>query len=162
MAMKTVLTASLTMLLVASAAFADDTRDADFLADVINLRLETQRTGVEEPWLNPATGSSGIIEILGTDDSDPDKPCRTYRRTTERPGEPTLIVEGHACRIGVRLWQRNETAISTLPGSGAPARTTPTPVVEREPPVPAPLIPPPQRKPDPNVFYASIPTPSVY
>ena len=159
MAMKTILTASLAAVLIATGALADDSRDADYLADVINQRLETQRTGVEVPWLNPATGSSGVIVIVRTDDSDSERPCRDYRRTTVRPGEPTLIVEGSACRVGQMLWQRTETAVSSIP---EPDSAPSTPVVEREPPVPAPLIPPPQRKPDPNVFYASIPTPSVY
>lgn len=159
MAMKTVLTASLAVVLIATGGLADDSRDADYLADVINQRLETQRMGVEVPWLNPTTGSSGMIVILQTDNSDPNLPCRTYLRTTERPGEPTLMVEGTACRVGERLWQRNETSITAVPG---PDAAPPAPVAEREPPVPAPLIPPPQRKPDPNVFYASIPTPSVY
>ncbi len=159
MAMKTVLTALLAAVLIATGALADDSRDADYLADVINQRLETQREGVEVPWLNPVTGSSGIILIVRTDESDPNLPCRDYRRTTVRPGEPTTMVEGTACRVGERLWQRNETSIAVLPG---PDAAPPTPVVEREPPVPAPLIPPPQRKPDPNVFYASMPTPSVY
>lgn len=143
--------------LIAGYAFADDRRDAAYLANVVNMRLETQRTGVEAAWLNPDTGSRGTITILENDDSDPQKPCRTYRRTTERPGEPTIVVEGRACRIEPGLWQRTEGLAST------PTAASPAPAVARtEPPEPPPLIPPPPLKPDPNVFYASVPTPSDY
>ena len=154
------LAVSLAALLIAGYALADDTRDADFLADVMNLRLETHRSGVDSAWANPFTGSKGVITILDVDDSDPDRPCRNYVRTTERPGEPTIVVEGRACRIEDGLWQRNETQMSTLTATGT--GSAPLESARAVPPEPPPQIPPPAHKPDPNVFFASVPTPSVY
>ena len=153
------LAVSLTVVLIAAGASADDASDTDYLADVMNQRLETQRNGVEVPWLNPSTGNGGIVVILRTDDSDPQRPCRTYRRTTERPSEPTVVVEGNACRIAPLLWQRSEAPVPLrLDPDPAPPATR----ADREPPAPPPQFPPPPHKPDPDVFYASIPTPSVY
>ena len=154
--MKKGLGLSIAAVLLALSAYADDARDVDYLADVINQRLETQRSGVEVPWLNPATGNRGIIIITGTDMHDPAQPCRTYRRTTERLGGATSVVEGRACRIGEGLWQRTESAASAVPGAD------PAPVARAEPEEPPPVFPPPGRKPDPDVFFASVPTPSVY
>lgn len=147
--------------MVAAAVPAEGASDVDYLADVINQRLETQRTGAEVPWLNPSTGSGGDFVILRTDDSDPEQPCRTYRRTTERPGEPTIVVEGNACRIGPALWQWTETAVPSGPGPN-PAPAPPAARADREPALPPFEVPLPPRKPDPDVFYASTPTPSVY
>ncbi len=158
MAMRTGIALSLAAIAFASSAFADDARDVDYLADVINQRLETQRSGVEVPWMNPATGNRGIIIITGTDMRDPSEPCRTYRRTTERLSGDTTVVEGRACRVGDGLWQRTESAASATP-SPDPA---PVARAEPEPVEPPPLIPPPGRKPDPDIFFASVPTPSVY
>ncbi len=144
--------------LFASFAHADDAGDVDYLSDVINQRLETQKTGVDVPWWNPETGNRGVITITGTDMRDPAQPCRTYRRTTERLGGPTTIVQGRACRIGEGLWQRTESAAVAAPGPD------PAPVAraDPEPTEPPPVIPPPGHKPDPDVFFASVPTPSVY
>ena len=62
--MRTGMALSLAAIVFASSAFADDALDVDYLADVINQRLETQRSGVEVPWMNPATGNRGIIEDI--------------------------------------------------------------------------------------------------
>ena len=157
-AMKKGLAGAFAAVLIAMAAHADDARDVGHLNDVMNQRLENQRAGVEVEWLNPFTGNRGTIIILGTDMTDPELPCRTYRRTTERLGAAPLVVEGRACRVEPGLWQRNESAVSAGSGAGdSPvARARPEP---REPP---PEIPPPGRKPDPDIFFASVPTPSDY
>ena len=156
LAMKKGVAVSFAAVLFATAAHAVDARDVDYLADVMNMHLETQRTGVTEPWLNPSTGNQGNITILTTDDSDSEYPCRTYRLTTEIPGQPTTVVEGSACRVALRLWERTEVAASVGPSRDPePARLT-------EPVEPPPEIPPPGRKPDPDIFFASVPTPSDY
>lgn len=153
-AMKKGLAGAFAAALIATAAHGDDARDVGFLNDVMNQRLETQREGVPVPWLNPSTGNSGNITILGTDFRNPPEPCRTYRRTTERPDGATTMIEGYGCRIGEGLWQRTETR-STVSSDPAPVARA-----EPEPLVPPPEIPPPGRKPDPDIFFASVPTPS--
>ena len=160
MAMKKGLALAFLTVLVATAAGADDARDVGFLADVMNRRLETQPQGVEVGWLNPETGNSGNVIILGTDFRNPPEPCRTYRRTTDRPDGTTTVVEGFGCRVGEGLWQRTETQSFVLGGPADPS--TPVARSEPEPAEPPPVIPPPGRKPDPNVFFASVPTPSDY
>ena len=157
-AMKKGLASAFAAVLIATAAHADDARDVGYLNDVMNQRLETQKQGIEVPWLNPATGNSGNIIILGTDFRNPPEPCRTYRRTTERLDGTITIVEGFGCRSPEGLWQRTETQATSL---GAPG-PSPAARAEPEPRVPPPEIPPPGRKPDPDIFFASVPTPSDY
>lgn len=134
-----------------------DVSDTEHLVDVMNRRLESQGGGVEVPWSNPYTGNGGIVVILSTDESNPEEPCRTYRYTIEEPSEPTVVVEGKACRLADFIWQRSEAQVSLT------AAPDPAPVarVDAEPVEPPPHLPP-AHKPDPDAFYASIPTPSVY
>ena len=160
--MRVALAALWTAVLMVTAALAADVSDADYLSDVMNQRLESQRTGGEVPWLNPSTGNGGIVIVLSTDESDPQRPCRSYRYTIVDPSAPTIIVEGNACRVAVSIWQRSEAAVSlTLAPDPAPS-TPPVARADPEPTEPPPQFPPPAHKPDPDVFYASIPTPSVY
>lgn len=156
MAMKRGLAFTFAVAVTALSAHADDARDVAYLTDVINTRLETSRTGVEEAWVNPTTGNHGTIAILSTDESNPERPCRTYRLTTESADRPSTVVEGTACRVAPRIWQRTEVAVSASPSAD------PAPVARTEPAEPPPVIPPPGRKPDPDVFFASVPTPSDY
>jgi surface antigen len=155
-----------TTVLIAMGTPAAGQSDADYLADVMNQRLESQRTGVEVPWMNPSTGNGGMIVIFSTDDSDPERPCRSYRRTIESPGEPTIVIEGNACRVAVSIWQRSEAPSPMAIGPGpAPDPAPAGPPLARadaEPAEPPPQFPPPPHKPDPDIFHASIPTPSVY
>ena len=122
----------------------------------MNQRLESQRSGTTVRWSNPFTGNSGNVTILATDDSNPELPCRTYRLTTETPGRPPIIVEGTGCRVVPGIWQRTETLASATPSADRPAAGP----AEPEPSAPPLEIPPPERKPDPNFFFASVPTPS--
>lgn len=147
-----------TMVLMAVGASAADVSDSEHLMDVMNRRLESQGIGGEVAWLNPSTGNGGVVILLSTDDSDPQAPCRTYRYTIEEPGKPTVVVEGKGCRIADFIWQRSEAQVSLAvgPDPAPSARADPAPT---EPP---PQFPPPAHKPDPNVFYASIPTPTAY
>jgi 17 kDa outer membrane surface antigen len=118
--------------------------DEEYVEPLLNQALETERTGVELPWRNPATGSSGIIAIERTFYRDPRTPCRDYRRTLERAGEPAVEVEGTGCRIGPSEWAIDEKppaalAATPAPGAGpAPAPDEPPAPAPDEPPVPEP------------------------
>lgn len=86
----------------AGQAVADDGRDAAVLLPILNDILETQRTGVEVPWLNPETGRSGTIRIERTHYRG-QQPCRDYTRKTEGGGVYTEV-SGTGCRVGPALW----------------------------------------------------------
>ena len=110
--------------------------DAEYVEPLLNQALEAERTGVELPWRNPATGSSGIIVIERTFYRDPRTPCRDYRRTLERAGEPAIEVEGTGCRIAPSEWAIDEEAPASRAATPAPAAgPEPTP---DEPPAPEP------------------------
>ncbi len=155
-AMKKGLAALFAAALVAEPVFASDARDAAFLEDVMNQRLESQRTGTTVRWSNPITGNNGNVTILSTDESDPELPCRRYRLTTETLGRAPIVVDGTGCRVAPGIWQRTEAPASATPSVDRPAAARSEP----EPRVPPPEIPPPGRKPDPDIFFASVPTPS--
>ena len=112
--------------------------DEDYVEPLVNQALETAKSGVAVPWSNPATGSSGTIVIERTFYRDPRTPCRDYRRTLERPGEPPVAIQGTGCRIGPSRWSLDEekprSGAATAPGAGAgtpPTRpTTEPPLVE--------------------------------
>jgi len=87
---------------------AQEDPDEDYVGPLINQALESQRTGVEVPWTNPATGSSGTIVVERTFYRDPRTPCRDYRRTVERAGGATVAIEGTGCRIGSGRWSLDE------------------------------------------------------
>ncbi|MGH6884667.1 MAG: RT0821/Lpp0805 family surface protein [Geminicoccales bacterium] len=87
---------------------AQSDADEEYVGPLINQALESERTGVEVPWTNPATGSSGTIVVERTFYRDPRTPCRDYRRTIERTGGPTLAIEGTGCRIGPGRWSLDE------------------------------------------------------
>lgn len=132
------------------AAAADDPRDSDYLASVINRILETERSGVEIPWSNAETGNKGVIVIERTYYRPPeDTPCREYRRTVETPGAPE-VVKGTGCRIESGLWELEEQgeppsskpgAPPAAAGGGGGAGGDPAPVAtadKTEPPAAAP------------------------
>ena len=74
--------------------------DEEYVGPLVNQALESEKSRLEIPWHNPATGSSGMIMIERTFYRDPRTPCRDYRRTLERAGAPTVEVHGTGCRIG--------------------------------------------------------------
>jgi surface antigen len=84
--------------------------DEEYVGPLITQALENEKTGVEVPWTNPATGSSGTIVIERTFYRDPRTPCRDYRRTTERAGAPSVAIEGTGCRLGSGRWSLDEDA----------------------------------------------------
>jgi surface antigen len=110
--------------------------DEEYVEPLLNQALEAERTGVELPWRNPATGSSGIIVIERTFYRDPRTPCRDYRRTLERAGEPAIEVEGTGCRIAPGEWAIDEEAPASRAATPAPA-AGPEPAPD-EPPAPEP------------------------
>ena len=110
--------------------------DEEYVEPLLNQALETERTGLELPWRNPATGSSGIIVIERTFYRDPRTPCRDYRRTLERAGEPAVEVEGTGCRIAPSEWAIDEEAPAARAATPAPA-AGPEPAPD-EPPAPEP------------------------
>ena len=111
--------------------------DEEYVGPLINQALETERTGVEVPWSNPATGSSGTIVIERTFYRDPRTPCRDYRRTLERAGAPTVEIAGTGCRIRSGRWSLDEeepaSVAATAPTGGAGTPRTPPPTEPSDP-----------------------------
>ena len=109
--------------------------DEEYVGPLVNQALESEKSRLEIPWHNPATGSSGMIMIERTFYRDPRTPCRDYQRTLERAGAPTVEVHGTGCRIAPGLWSLDEeeakSAAATAPSAGGGAARTPPPV---EPP----------------------------
>ena len=145
------------------AAAREDFRDVQFLFGVILQRLDTQRVGVEVPWMNPETGNRGVIVIDREDTSSTGTICKDYRRITEVPGEAPIIHSGRGCQDGTGRW-RVQPEVAAVPPTAPAGDPSPTPVArpDPEPTEPPPVFPLPALKPDPDVFFASVPTPSVY
>jgi surface antigen len=121
-------------------ALADeDPSDRSYVLDEVNQALETQRTKVETTWSNPETGNGGTIVIEKTFYRDTGEPCRTYRRTLDRPGAPPLVTEGTGCRIGPARWEIDEKHAAGPEKSKTPATGTkkgarePAPVTATKP-----------------------------
>ena len=112
------------------AAQADE--DEEYVGPLVNQALESEKSRLEIPWRNPATGSGGMIVIERTFYRDPRTPCRDYRRTLERAGAPTVEIQGTGCRIGPGLWSLDEEGTqplaTTAPSAGAGAARTPPPL----------------------------------
>jgi surface antigen len=115
---------------------AQTAADEEYVEPILNQALETEKTGVELPWSNPATGSSGTIVIERTFYRDPGTPCRDYRRTLERAGAPILEIEGTGCRVGPNEWALDEVEPASLAATPAPAAGPTAP--PDQPPAPEP------------------------
>jgi surface antigen len=111
--------------------------DEEYVAPLVNQALEIQKSGVETPWSNPATGSSGVILIERTFYRDPRTPCRDYRRTLERVGAPTVEIQGTGCRIGSGRWALDEeerrSVAATAPSAGTGTARPPQPAEAPDP-----------------------------
>ena len=111
--------------------------DEEYVGPLVNQALETEKSGVEIPWSNPATGSSGMILIERTFYRDPRTPCRDYRRTLERVGAPTVEVQGTGCRIGSARWSLDEEepreVAVTPPSAGTGTARPPEPAESPDP-----------------------------
>jgi surface antigen len=125
--------------------------DRDYVLSLVNQVLETERTDVEVPWLNPETGNGGRIVVERTFYLEPGKPCREYRRTVERAGSPAVVIEGTGCRAGPEQWNLDEEepspiraerpgaasrAVATVPDPGAAAGCPPAETAESSDPEP--------------------------
>jgi surface antigen len=110
--------------------------DEEYVGPLINQALEGERTGVEIPWSNPATGSGGMIVIERTFYRDPRTPCRDYRRTTERAGGPKVEIQGTGCRVGSDRWSLDEESPATVAAGPAPVASSRQP--PGTPPAPEP------------------------
>jgi surface antigen len=122
--------------LAGASDLAAQVADEEYVQPLLNRALETEKTGVELPWSNPDTGSSGTIVIERTFYRDPGTPCRDYRRTLERAGAATVEIEGTGCRFGPNEWALDEEAPASLAATPAPG-AGPAPAPD-EPPAPAP------------------------
>ena len=114
--------------------------DDKVVLPLVNQTLEREPTGVEVQWSNPATGNRGIIVVLQTLSTLPDRPCRKYRRTRVRPEANVEVIEGVGCRIGAGKWELEETTGPGLtakksegPDAGEKKAEPPPPVVQRCP-----------------------------
>jgi hypothetical protein len=96
--------------------------DEEYVGPLVNQALETEKSGVEIPWSNPATGSSGMIVIERTFYRDPRTPCRDYRRTLQRAGAPAVEIQGTGCRVRSGGWSLDEedprSVAATAPAAG--------------------------------------------
>jgi surface antigen len=115
---------SAVLIWVATLAGASDlgaqVADEEYLEALLRKALETEKTGVELPWSNPATGSSGVIVVERTFYRDPRTPCRDYRRTLERAGATAVETAGTGCRVGPGEWALDEEAPAALAATPAP------------------------------------------
>ena len=166
---KAVLPLLIGLLGVATAAVGEeDFRDHVYLRDVLIDRLQTQRVGVREVWVNAETGNRGAIVIDREETIGANRLCRDYRKIFDQDSGAPIVFTGRGCRdeAGTWLLQPEVAAVPpSVPGrpAAAPASTPgAADRAEREPEEPPPAVPAPGRKPDPNAFYASIPTPSAY
>ena len=102
--------------------------DLQHLRPLINQTLETEKSGVEIGWSNPATGHSGTLRVERTFYRD-QQPCREYLRTVERAGAADLVTRGTACRVGRGQWEiEEESAVARAPSPGqAAASAEPAP-----------------------------------
>jgi hypothetical protein len=133
----------------AHAATGGDPRDQPYLSTLVNQALETERTKVEIPWSNPETSHRGMIVIDRTWYRDPQSPCRDYRWTLERTGQPVETISGTGCRIGPAVWRLDEGS----PGPGGlaiPDPAAPLPAPGSSPPTPDPAAATPAPSPDPT------------
>jgi surface antigen len=87
---------------VAAHAAAEDPRDIAAIMAALNGALEHERSGVEVPWSNAATGRAGTIRVERTFYRG-QQPCRDYVRTTTGGG-PGYQVRGVGCRLGKLNW----------------------------------------------------------
>lgn len=106
-------------------AATEDARDIAVITPVLNNVLENERSGVEIPWSNPATGRAGTIRVERTFYRGL-QPCRDYLRTTTGGG-PGYRVRGIGCRLGRLNWGLEETRLEDPPPAAASPAADPAP-----------------------------------
>lgn len=122
-------------------ASSDDPRDMAVVADKLKTMLESEATGSEAPWTNPATGNHGWIRIERTYYLSPDTPCRDYSRSTVDQSGVEEEVIGTGCRLPDARWYLDEAiggpgdvvAVESDPAPETTAEATATPALESGP-----------------------------
>lgn len=94
---------------------AEDPRDAAAAREMLQVVLETEKSGIEVPWSSSTTGNKGIIRIERTFFRTPDLPCRDYIRTIEQKSGAKLTMRGTGCRLASESWSLEETLAKTEP-----------------------------------------------
>ncbi len=90
------------------AVASDDFADMPHLSAAINRALEYERDGTSVQWSNAETGNAGAITVESTFFRDPETPCRTYRRTTQRADGSAGEIFGTGCREPRGVWRLTE------------------------------------------------------
>ena len=111
---------------IASTAGADPVIDALTPGPLLSEALERERSGVDVPWSNAATGQKGVIRVERTFYRG-QQPCRDYVWTREASGGTKAEVRGTGCRVAKAKWQTEEKPVP----APAPA---PTPLAAAAPP----------------------------
>ena len=128
------------------AAAAEDAGDRAQAQRVVQRVLESERSGVEVPWRNAATGHGGIVVAERTLYPTADRPCRDYVRTLRQPGGATVEVQGTGCRLEGGRWQLTEdapTEVRPRTAAASPSRARPQPAPAAGPTAPEPPAPTP-------------------
>lgn len=124
-----------------AAVLSEDPGDQTYLTIKINEALETTKSAVEIPWRNSETGTQGVMVIERTYYRDPATPCRDYRRSVQRAGQPAAEFRGTGCRIGKALWSLDEVAVTPGRRSSGSSEASPLPL---SPPTASPAAKPPE------------------
>ena len=142
-----------------TAAFAtNDFRDVAVVSATISHVLEKERSGVEVPWSNGATGNSGYVMVERTYYVEGGKPCRDYRRSMESGDGRTLLVRGTGCRDAGGRWNLDEHSETEVAAATPPEDPFPSePDFPREPDLPGGLPGAPFPGPEPEVGRERLP-----
>jgi surface antigen len=105
-----------TVAILATPSFAaEDLRDAAAAREMLQVVLETEKSGKEVPWSSSTTGNKGTIRIERTFFRTPNLPCRDYIRTIEQKSGAKLTMRGTGCRVASENWSLEETLAKTEP-----------------------------------------------
>jgi hypothetical protein len=133
--------------------------DPDPPSPILNDTLEHERSGVEVPWSDAASGRSGKLRVERTFYRG-QQPCRDFVWTHEAPGGGTAESRGTGCRAGNARWDIERQPAPPVPSSGSSTAKPPAPAAAggdttaaKPPPAEPPL---PARK--PAVLVITMPT----
>jgi hypothetical protein len=105
---------------IAGTAGADPVIDALTPGPLLSEALERERSGVDVPWSNAATGQKGVIRVERTFYRG-QQPCRDYVWTREASGGAKAEVRGTGCRVAKAKWQTEEKPVPPPTPLAAPA-----------------------------------------
>ena len=131
---------------IASTAGADPVINALTPGPLLSEALERERSGVDVPWSNAATGQKGVIRVERTFYRG-QQPCRDYVWTREASGSAPAEVRGTGCRVARAKWETEEKPVPAPVPSPAPtpqAAPAPPPLLlgSGTSPTAAPALPP--------------------